>query len=298
MNDYNILREYTQHFIEDLIENKQSCNIIGEAGIGKTRFAKDIILLAQELNTSIHCAYINIRQFRRNYQLFLKHFQKAYNIENIDSQRLDVLIDMLLDESETKLLIIDHLEDFITDDLLDEEYQNFFDQLNVFHNDYNSILIIISKEKYKNPINKRADKDVSKIDITYIKQLEKLQSCEIISELEYTLKGLSYQEIIPQISNEIAKYQDKYQYCLLKYTIEHLRQIRPDLSNYSNGEFKKIHKKYQKVHKETIIQKFKIYKYKFFKFKEENKIPYSDIKAFILSAIKAIRTQTKINKSE
>lgn len=152
--------EFTRNIVQGLIRDRQSINVIGEKGTGKTRLLEDIRKCAVP-DTQI--IYIDLKSYTRKYSGLLREIHRQLRLMGDIPDKLDKLFEGLEKQPLYYLFFLDNYDCLLDNSRKDDKYDEaFIDDLNFIKNKdnvsllcttcrpHNSLIFFISGETDRN----------------------------------------------------------------------------------------------------------------------------------------------------
>lgn len=100
---------FAKTLLHELLNRRNSINLTGDTGQGKSRMLEDLKHMEDRLG--IRIALVNLKDFRRDYEGFLRDMAMQLGLPNIHFQRFEGLLDAIHTQVQvTCLIMVDNLE--------------------------------------------------------------------------------------------------------------------------------------------------------------------------------------------
>lgn len=138
--------EYTKSIIQSLIRDRQSINLIGERGAGKTRLLEDIQKCTLP---GIHIVNVNLKEYVENFNGLLREIHRQLGLSGEVPAKLDRLFAGLDNPETFYLVFLDNYDALLGNIQKDDGYDaNFIDDLNYIKKKENVRLLCATVEAH------------------------------------------------------------------------------------------------------------------------------------------------------
>jgi len=138
--------EYTKSIIQTLIRDRNSIDLIGQRGAGKTRLLEDI----RECKLpGIHIVTVNLKEYVENFGGLLREIHRQLGLNGEVPAKLDRLFDGLDNRETFYLVFLDNYDALLENIQKDDGYDaNFIDDLNFIKKKENVRLLCATAEAH------------------------------------------------------------------------------------------------------------------------------------------------------